>query len=439
MRALILAGALLSASVDLRADAADGLPTFMTGDWCAVVGDSRFEERWTGAEGARMYALARSFNGKRLTSFEFLRIEPAQTGYAYVAQPGGGAPTAFKLTEQSDQRAVFTNPAHDFPQRIEYFRDAAGLHALVSGPPSPGESPQRLDFQPGRCDFAAVTAPAKPGKTMAEVLEASTASDWRRPDPARTLYLELASGRVVIELAPAFAPKHVANILALARSGYYDGLAILRVQDNFVVQWGDADAEDENQRKPLTAGTRTLAAEFTRPASADLAFTELPDGDGYAPQTGFSDGFPAARDPAAGRAWMTHCYGTLGVGRDDDANSGGGSELYVVIGHAPRQLDRNITVAGRVLKGMELLSALPRGSGPLGFYEQAEQRVPIQRVRVAADVADAERTAIEVLRTDTATFTALVESRRNRRDSWYKQPAGHIDVCSVPLPVRAVM
>jgi peptidylprolyl isomerase len=133
---------------------------------------------------------------------------------------------------------------------------------------------------------------------------------------------------------------------------------------------------------------------------------------------------------------MTHCYGTLGVGRDDDANSGGGTELYVVIGHAPRQLDRNITVAGRVLKGMELLSALPRGSGPLGFHEQAEQRVPIQRVRVAADVAEAERTPIEVLRTDTATFTALIEARRNRSDSWYKQPAGHIDVCSVPLPVR---
>lgn len=276
-----------------------------------------------------------------------------------------------------------------------------------------------------------------PARTMAEVLEASTPADWRQPAPAQTLYLELASGRVIIELAPAFAPKHVANILALARAGYYDGLAILRVQDNFVVQWGDPDAGDESKRKPLAAGERTLAAEFTRSATRDLDFTMLPDRDGYAPETGFSHGFPAARDADAGRAWMTHCYGALGVGRDNDVDSGGGTELYVVIGHAPRQLDRNITVAGRVLQGMELLASLPRGPAPMGFYEKAEQRVPIQRVRVAADVPVAERTPIEVLRTDTATFTALVESRRNRRDTWYKHPAGHIDVCSVPLPVRA--
>ncbi len=438
MKALILAGAMLSSIVGLRADAADGLPTLMSGDWCAVSGESRFEERWTGAEGGRMYALARSFKGERLTGFEFLRIEPQEAGYALIAQPGGRPPTAFKLIEQSPERVVFTNPAHDFPQRIEYSRDAGGLHALVSGPPTSGEAPQRFDFRPGRCDLGAAPATATAGKTMAEVLESSTASDWRQPDPQRTLYLELASGRVVIELAPAFAPKHVANIIALARSGYYDGLPILRVQDNFVAQWGDPDAGDEGKRKPVKAGERTLAAEFTRPASADLQFTVLPDQDGYAPQTGFSDGFPAARDAASGRAWMTHCYGTLGVGRDDDANSGGGTELYVVIGHAPRQLDRNITVAGRVLKGMERLSALPRGSGPLGFHEQVEQRVPILRVRVAADIPEAERTPIEVLRTDTATFTALVESRRNRRDSWYKQPAGHIDVCSVPLPVRTI-
>jgi peptidylprolyl isomerase len=439
MRARILASAMLSVMLGVPADAADGLPTFMSGDWCAVSGERRFEERWTGAEGGRMYALARSFNGERLTGFEFLRIEPQEAGYALLAQPGGRPPTAFKLTEQSAERAVFTNPAHDFPQRIEYFRDAGGLHALVSGAPTPGEAPQRFDFRPGRCELGAAAAAVAAGKTMAEVLEASTASDWRQPDPARTLYLELASGRVIIELAPTFAPKHVANIIALARSGYYDGLAILRVQDNFVAQWGDPDAGDDAKRKPLAAGERTLAAEFTRPASADLQFIELPDQDGYAPQTGFSDGFPAARDPASGRAWMTHCYGTLGVGRDDDANSGGGTELYVVIGHAPRQLDRNITVAGRVLKGMELLSSLPRGTGALGFYATPGERVPIERLRVAADVAESERTPIEVLRTDTATFTALVESRRNRRDSWYKQPAGHIDACSVPLPVRATL
>jgi cyclophilin family peptidyl-prolyl cis-trans isomerase len=281
-------------------------------------------------------------------------------------------------------------------------------------------------------------APAKP-PTMADVIAAAKPSDWHPLDPQQTLYLELASGRVVIELAPTFAPHHVTNIKTLVHEKYFDGLAIVRSQDNYVVQWADpnADARTGDKDQPRSVGTaqRTLKAEFTV-ALKDLPFTAIPDADGYAPETGFSADFPAARDPKTGTAWMTHCYGTVGVGRDLDVDSGGGTELYVVIGSAPRWLDRNITVVGRVMQGMELLSTLPRGTGALGFYEKAEQRVPIKSIRLAADVPESERTKLEVLRTDTPTFTRLVESRRNRQDEWYKVPAGHIDVCGIPLPVR---
>lgn len=271
-------------------------------------------------------------------------------------------------------------------------------------------------------------------QSMQELLDASKPSDWRAPDPANTLYLDLAGGRVVIELAPGFAPAHVANIRALAHEHYWDGLSINRSQDNFVVQWGDP-AEDDAQRKPLGAAKAHLPAEFTR-ASTGMPFVRLPDRDGWAPQVGFSDGFPVARDPATGRSWMTHCYGTVGAGRDTAADSSNGTELYVVDGQSPRQLDRNITVVGRVLQGMELLSVLPRGTAPLGMYAEASQRVPIRSIRLAADVPPAQRTPLQVLRTDTPLFTAVVESRRNRRDDWYKVPAGHIDICNVPLPVR---
>ena len=75
---------------------------------------------------------------------------------------------------------------------------------------------------------------AKP-PTMSDVLAASKPQDWHALDPQNTLYLELASGRVVIELAPLFAPKHAANIKALVREKYFDGLAFLRSQDNYVV------------------------------------------------------------------------------------------------------------------------------------------------------------------------------------------------------------
>jgi len=289
------------------------------------------------------------------------------------------------------------------------------------------------------CTIAA-DAPAKKPLTSADVIAASKPADWHALDPENTLYFELQSGRVVLELAPAFAPNHVANIKALVREKYFDGLSILRSQDNYVVQWGDPNADaragDKNQPRPIKTAKAKLTAEFTVPLDGKTPFVALPDADGYAAQTGFSGDFASARDSKLGQAWLTHCYGTLGVGRDLDVNSGGGTELYVVIGSAPRWLDRNITVVGRVIKGIELLSTLPRGTGPLGFYEKPEQRVPVVRVRVAADVPEAERSHLEILRTETPTFTQLVETRRNRRDEWYKVPAGHIDVCGISVPVR---
>lgn len=274
--------------------------------------------------------------------------------------------------------------------------------------------------------------PPPPPGTMAAVLAASRPEEWRRLDPARTVYMDLDAGRVVIELAPTFAPKLYDNLRTLVRTGYFDGLGINRVQDNFVVQWGDADGK---RAVPIA---KSSPPEFDRAWSADPRFTALPDGDVYAPQVGFVEGFPVAGDRAAGRIWMAHCYGALGVGRDNAADSGTGIELYAVIGHAPRQLDRNITVAGRVVQGMDLLAALPRGAQAMGFYATAAERVPIRRVRFADDLPSAERTELEALRTDSASFAALVESRRNRRDDWYKVPAGKIDLCSVPLPVRRV-
>ena len=283
---------------------------------------------------------------------------------------------------------------------------------------------------------AAVSAEEpQPVLTMQDVLDQSKPGDWRTLDPENTLYVELDSGRVVIELAPAFAPRHVANIRTLVRAGYFDGLSINRSQDNFVVQWGDADSQDPAKVRPLGEADAKLPAEFVRDAQG-LDFTRLPDVDGWAPEVGFVQGFPAARDPQANSAWLAHCYGAVGAGRDTAADSSKGNELYVVTGQSPRQLDRNITTVGRVVQGMEKLSVLPRGTGPLGFYEQPEQRTTLRAIRLASQVPAAERTAIEVFRTDTPAFQALVESRRNRRDGWYVQPAGHIDLCNVPLPVR---
>lgn len=276
---------------------------------------------------------------------------------------------------------------------------------------------------------AAQQAPAAAGPSLSDILEQSPASDWRALDPENTLYLELPRGRVIIELAPSHAPNHAANIRALARAHYFDGAAIVRSQDNYVVQWG----RDEGDRTSMGEGRVSLAPEFDRPRRG-VEVTRLRDPDSYARQVGFSDGFPVASDGR--RIWMAHCYGMIGAGRGDTADSGSGAELYVVIGHAPRHLDRNVTLVGRVVQGMELLSVMPRGTGPLGFYETPGERTTIRSVRLASEVPAAQRTNLEALRTDSATFSAMIENRRTRRDGWFIEPTGRINVCNVPLPVR---
>jgi len=285
---------------------------------------------------------------------------------------------------------------------------------------------------PLRAEEATQPKPA----TLSDVLAASAPSDWRAVDAENTLYLELPAGRVIIELAPQFAPQHVANVKALVRERYFDGLAILRAQDNYVVQWGDPNAETADKARKVVSAKKSLPAEFDRALDEKLPFTRLPDGDVYAPEVGVSGGFPVARDPKSGRMWLVHTYGMVGAGRDVPADSGGGTELYVVIGHAPRHLDRNVTLLGRVVQGMELLSTFQRGSAPMGFYDKPEQRVAIKSIRVAADVPAAERTNLEVLRTDTATFARLLESRRNRREEWFHYSAGKIEIGNVSIPVR---
>jgi peptidylprolyl isomerase len=285
---------------------------------------------------------------------------------------------------------------------------------------------------------APASAPAAPAKarSMQEIIDASKPADWRRLDPRDTLYMDLANGhRVVIELAPVFAPQHVAQVRTLAHEGYWNGLAIVRSQDNFVVQWGDP--EEGDKRKPMGSAKKHLPAEFTAGAAAKAAgWTQLRDADGWAPQVGFVAGFPAGHDPKSGTYWMAHCYGAVGAGRNNEADSSDASELYVVTGQSPRQLDRNMSMVGRVVQGMEWLSTIPRGTGPLGFFEKPEQRVGIASIRLAADVPEGERTDIELMRTASPLFAELVESRRNRRDAFYKVQAHHIDLCNVPVPTR---
>jgi peptidylprolyl isomerase len=246
----------------------------------------------------------------------------------------------------------------------------------------------------------------------------------------------------------------------------------VRAQDNYVVQWGDPDAEDAAKAKALPkAMESTVEADYIAPtsglttqawtslgrASLDEVFSPIRSirtdaqsfnlGDPFASAYAFVGGFPAAlgRAPgplgsrasfAAASAWPIHCYGAVGVGRGLSPDAGTGAELYTVIGHAPRHLDRNIAVVGRVIEGIEHLSTLPRGSEALGFYATPAERTLIVSIRLASELPAAEQPKFEYLSTEGDTFARYAEARANRRDEFFIVPAGGADVCNIPVPVR---
>jgi len=281
---------------------------------------------------------------------------------------------------------------------------------------------------------AALLLAAAPTKklTPTDVVAAAPASAWKAIPADDLMVMDLANGgRVVIQLAPEFAPVHVANIRALARTGYWRGATIYRVQDNYVAQWGNNDSE-----KPWPAGvTAKPPAEYWRSLKG-LRVKPLGSPDAYAPAAGFADGWPIGYSPKAGWATLAHCYSTVGVGRDLAPDTGTGGELYAIIGHATRHMDRNLAIVGRVILGIDLLSSLPRGTEALGFYKDKAQAVPIASIRLASDMPAAERPAFEVMDTNSASFAHYLQLRSHRDDDFYVTPASGVDLCNVNVPVR---
>jgi cyclophilin family peptidyl-prolyl cis-trans isomerase len=313
-----------------------------------------------------------------------------------------------------------------------------------------------------------------------EIVAAASKGEWTAIPKTDLLVMDLAPDakgkprRAVIQLMPPpFSAGWIGNIRKLAAAHWWDGMSVNRVQDNYVVQWGDPNADDKVKAKALPAGLATMAE-----SEYETKFAEAKDGSGRFPALdptfhwlenswdpyikssmilqegwpGFSSGWPVIAAPKPqgmprrnvsppkmeGTMWPTHCYGMVGVGRDLSPNTGSGAELYVVIGHAPRHLDRNIALVGRVIEGIEYLSSLPRGHGALGFVDpaQGDEPVPIQSIHPGVEVKDLP--AYEYLSTDSASFAKYADARANRRDAFFIRPAGGADVCNIPVPVRRV-
>jgi len=287
-----------------------------------------------------------------------------------------------------------------------------------------------------------------PAPSPGEIAAAAPATDWIDIAAQDLLVMTLAPDArgkprmVLIQLLPApFSQGWVSNIRAFAKSHYWDGLAIYRVQDNYVTQWGDPEDDDKKARKKPDGLKEMAESDYVSPRSVpdnhSLDGLFIPRND-VQRWSGFFAGFPIAGEgtPDSVTNWPVHCYGMVGVARGQRPSTGDGSTLYTVIGHAPRHLDRNIALAGRVIEGMEHLSSLTRGPGAQGFYEDKTMLVPIASVRLASELPPAEQPHVQYLSTQSASFTKYADARANRRDPFFLVPAGGADICNIPVPIR---
>jgi len=254
---------------------------------------------------------------------------------------------------------------------------------------------------------------------------------WREVEPENLVFMDLHEGQVVIELNPAFAPETVDQFRHLVQERFYEGLGFYRVIDGFVAQGGDGSDLGELSDVPL------IEAEFERDWPADLPFTSVQKPDLFAPETGFIDGFAAGREPSAGKAWLAHCPGVVAMARNDDAGSSR-TDFYIVIGQAPRYLDRNMNVFGRVIHGMEVVQRIQRGpAADNGIIRDDTGISRIRSIKLASDIPKAERQSAFVMDTNSPGFEQLLRDRRERKQRFFHhKPPQVLDVCQVPMAGR---
>ena len=262
--------------------------------------------------------------------------------------------------------------------------------------------------------------------TAVLIINQATQQQWRSVDADNTIKITLPTGAAYIELNPLLAPKHTQNIKQLAREGFYKNLNVYRFVEGFVAQGGD-----ESGKKPVKNGAKAIPAEFYLTTPNPVNITELDRNDGYAAITGFLNGFAVAQNEAQTQTWQVHCNGVFAMARDNDINSGG-TEFYVTIGQGPRYLDRNITVFGRVLEGMEHFNRLSRSA------KQGDAFNPITDLQVLADISKDDSSQFQVMRTDSAAFLALIKARQNRSEAWFVETPNYVDVCGMPIPTKRI-
>lgn len=260
----------------------------------------------------------------------------------------------------------------------------------------------------------AATQPLEGKRSSADIIAETAPTDWLTIAPENLLYIELEPEnqkprQIVVALSAHFAPVHVAQIRTLAREKFYDGLSFYRVIDGFVAQGGDLF-----EGREIGSAAPALTPEFDQPLTDETPFFSVADPDGYAAKVGFVDSLPTGVDQDEARAWLLHCTGAFAFGRNNEADTAS-TEFYITL-QPQRYLDRNLSVVGRVIKGMEHLQGLRRvapADSPEGDLGET-----IISIRLAADLPEDGREILQILDSSTEAFSEYVEARRNRPEGF---------------------
>jgi peptidylprolyl isomerase len=249
---------------------------------------------------------------------------------------------------------------------------------------------------------------------------AAVAADWRPLDPDNTLVVDTSKGRIVVEMRPDFAPLAVAQVKLLAREHVYDGLLFHRVIAHFVDQTGNPNNHDGG-----VSAHPDLPPEFTfrlDPSVHAVVRTASDATAGLVGATPFEGEALSARRPDGTiRAWGAYCPGVVGMGRQAAPGSAN-SEIFFMR-DAARRLDRDYTVWGRVVSGLDIVRAIAVGEPPAHPDRML-------KVQVMADLPTVDRPKLEVMDENGPAMRVLIDKARAAKGADFS-------VCDIEAPVRA--
>jgi peptidylprolyl isomerase len=281
---------------------------------------------------------------------------------------------------------------------------AVALAATAAAAPKPKPATPAPSAKPA--------APAGPGD-----------ADWRTPDPNNVLVIDTNQGRVIVEMVPEIAPRHVEQIRTLAHENFYDGLRFFRVIDKFMAQTGDPQNNGQGgSSKPNVAG------EFTFRRGSDLPFVMAADQ--TVAEIGFIKSMPvesqsmslaAMTKDQKVTAWALYCQGVAGMARDDNPDSG--NSQFFLMRYPYPSLEKRYTAWGRVIAGEDVVRAIKTGEP----VEQPQDRM--DKVRLLADVPEKDRPKIRVIDPKGPWFKAQVERARAAKGADFT-------ACDVEIPAE---